>query len=277
MEEEHDMSNINIDFDISNEQYHLSDALSASGAKTIATKSLADFKYAKRDWVSAFDIGTATHTFVLEPELSSDVRCGPETRRGKAWAEQKEQADADGALLLTEPDYTLAIDMAQAVFNNEQAAELLAIDDMVAEASVFVKDGSTGADIRCRPDKWSQKSKIILDLKTTTAPDPDGFSRQVASFGYHIQEAFYRRAMREAGEHIERFVFIAVGKSAPHNVGIYELDEDALREGEYAVDYALEQFVAATESGKWNSGFERLQTLELPRWSFKFHRPQLEF
>jgi hypothetical protein len=37
-----------INFTMSNEEYHLSPALSASGAKTIALKSLAHYKYAER-------------------------------------------------------------------------------------------------------------------------------------------------------------------------------------------------------------------------------------
>ena len=52
---------------MSNEEYHLSDALSASGAKTIAMKSLAHYKYAERKESSIFDVGTATHTLVFEP------------------------------------------------------------------------------------------------------------------------------------------------------------------------------------------------------------------
>ena len=58
-----------IRYDMSNEEYHASDALSASGAKTIALESLFDFKYAEREHKAAFDVGTATHTLVFEPHL----------------------------------------------------------------------------------------------------------------------------------------------------------------------------------------------------------------
>ena len=44
---------------MSNEEYHLSDALSASGAKTIAMKSLAHYKYAERKESTAFAASTA--------------------------------------------------------------------------------------------------------------------------------------------------------------------------------------------------------------------------
>ena len=104
-----------IEYNLTNEMYHLSSALSASGAKTIAMKSLADYKHAKRDWVPAFDLGTATHLFVLEPNLAKNVWMGPETRRGKDWSQAKAEADEAGALLLTEGDYHLANSMAEAV------------------------------------------------------------------------------------------------------------------------------------------------------------------
>ena len=261
---------MSIQYDLTNEVYHTSKSLSASGAKTIAMKSLADYKHAKRDWVPAFDLGTATHTFVLEPDQAKNVWMGPETRRGKDWTQAKAEADEAGALLLTESDFHLANNMAEAVWNNPHAAKLLSDEGMIAEASIFAKDKATGAEIRCRPDGWIQDRRIVLDLKTTTQADPEGFGRQCASFGYHIQEAFYRRCMREAGEHIDRFIFIAVGKAAPFNVGIYELTEDSIAEGEAAVSYALEQYVMASSSGKWTSGYEDPRVLQIPRWAFKF-------
>ena len=71
---------------------------------------------------TAFDLGTAVHTLVLEPHLSSTVWCGPETRRGSAWKDQYAAAAEEGAILLTEGDYQIAVDMA----NSSLAADLLA-------------------------------------------------------------------------------------------------------------------------------------------------------
>ena len=96
-----------VKFDMTNEEYHLDPALSASGTKTIAMHDLATFKYAERKESTAFDVGTATHTFVLQPELSGEVWCGPETRRGLEWKQKKHDAEEAGALLLTESDYKL--------------------------------------------------------------------------------------------------------------------------------------------------------------------------
>ena len=254
---------------MSNEEYHLSDALSASGAKTIAMKSLAHYKYAERKESTAFDVGTATHTLVFEPQHANTVWCGPETRRGKEWNERKAEADANGALLLTEGDYKIAVDAANAVRSNKEVAKLLT-GDLVCEASLFAKDDRTGVNMRVRPDGWRRDIGALIDLKTTIAPDPEGFAKQVANFGYHIQEAFYRRAMGLLGHEIDRFIFISVGKEAPYPVGVYELDWSTLNEGDAAVQSALEQFAIAQNTGVWGYGYGELPTLQIPRWAFKF-------
>ena len=258
-----------IRYDMSNEEYHASDALSASGAKTIALESLFDFKYAEREHKTAFDVGTATHTLVFEPHLADTVWCGPETRRGKAWTEEKAAADAAGALLLTDSDYRLAKGMAEAVRANPDAAELLT-SQMTCEASVFARDHIYGVDLRTRPDGWRKDIATLIDLKTTVDASPEGFAKQAANFGYHIQDQFYRRVMTLAGHEIDRFVFIAVGKKAPHKVGVYELDWRTLDEGNAAVKYALEQYARAQETGVWDYGFGELQTLQIPPYALKF-------
>jgi hypothetical protein len=261
-----------INYTMSNEEYHLSPALSATGAKTIAMQSLAHFKYAQRKPSTAFDLGTAVHTLTLEPNLSKTVWCGPETRRGKEWKERKEEADVNGCILLTEGDYKVAVDMANAVRANSAAAELLS-GDLVCEASAFTHDAIYGVDMRCRPDGWRRDIAAIVDLKTTIDPSPQGFAKQAANFGYHIQEAFYRRCMTLLGHEIDRFVFIAVGKEPPYPVGVYELDWRSLEEGEEAVKFALEKFARAQKTNVWDYGYGDLQTLQIPPYSFKFTRP----
>ena len=124
--------------------------------------------------------------------------------------------------------------------------------------------------MRARPDGWRKDIATLIDLKTTVDPSPEGFAKQAANFGYHIQDQFYRRVMTLAGHEIDRFVFIAVGKSAPHKVGVYELNWRTLEEGNAAVKYALEAYAHAQETGLWNYGYEELQTLEIPPWAYKF-------
>lgn len=258
-----------IKYTMPNAEYHESEALSASGAKTIAMKSLAHFKYGEVKHSPAFDLGTATHTLILEPHMKKSVWCGPAARRGKEWTQLKEDADAEGAVLLTESDYEQANKMAEAVLSNAAAAEYLS-GDLVVEASMFAHDSIYNVDTRARPDGWRKDIAAIIDLKTTIDPSPEGFARQIANFGYHIQDQFYRRVMTLNGVEIDRFIFIAVGKEAPYAVGVYELDWRTLDEGKAAVKYALEQYAEAQKSGIWGYGYGELQTLQIPPYAFKF-------
>ena len=259
-----------INFDMTNEEYHShTNVLSASGTKTIAFDDLATFKYAERKESAAFDVGTATHTLVLQPELSDTIWMGAADRRGLAWKKTKLEAEEAGALLLTEGDYLLAHDMAEAVRANKAAAELLS-GDLVCEASVFAKHEPTGIDIRCRPDGWRRDIGALIDLKTTITSDPAGFAKQCANFGYHVQDQHYRMTMEAAGFEIDRFVFIAVQKSKPHRVGVFELDHESLVEGRAACQYAFEKFSRAQETNEWGYNFGDLQTIQIPRYSFQF-------
>ena len=260
---------MSIDFKMSNSDYHKLDSLSASGAKTIAQKGLRDFRYKKNKHLPAFDLGTAAHSMVFERDKLETVR-GPATRRGSDWINQKEECDKLGKLLLTESDYDHALAMSDSVLSNKYAADYINESSFVAEASVMVEDPTYNVPLRARPDGWLTDLDIIVDLKTTVDPSPEGFAKQVASYQYHLQAAFYERVMKAEGHELKSFVFIAVGKEYPHSCGIYTLDEDALREGRAAASYAIEKYAIARDANKWPSGYEDPRVLQIPRWAFKF-------
>ena len=272
----------NIDFNLSNEEYHSkSDVLSASGCKTIIGKTLSQFKYAKRTENPAFAVGTAFHSMCLEPDtVKETVMVGGDNRRGKAWAEAKAEADKRGAVLLTTEEYELCCNMTEATFANKQAASLLNSEMLIAEASIFSTDPDTGVKMRCRPDGWLKQKdntpSIVIDLKSTIDAG-EGFARQVVNYGYHYQESFYRKCMAQAGVPIDKFYFIAVCKTYPHDVGIYLLSEDTINEGDAGVRYGLEKFAMAQETGNWTSGHEEAQVIDIPRWGYKFSNPAIEF
>lgn len=260
---------MSIVYNLSNEQYHLDPSISSSAVKTVVQKSLAHWKYGERKPNVVFDLGTSVHTLVLEPHLASTVRCGPETRRGNEWKEAHAAAEAEGCVLLTEGDYRLAVDMAQAVRANPAAAQLLG-GNLTTEPSIFAHDSIHGLDLRCRPDGWRKDIAAIIDLKTTVDASPEGFAKQCANLAYHIQEAFYRRVMTIDGHEIDRFVFIAVEKEPPFAVGVYELDWRSLDEGKAAVNYGLELISKAAKAGDYGTGYGDLKTLQIPNWAFRF-------
>ena len=258
-----------VNHDLTNAEYHALPHLSASGAKTIALQSLADYKHGERKETTAMVVGSAAHTLVFEPQLADTVWQWDGRRAGKEYNAFKESADAAGAMVLNTAEYDKVHRMAEAVRANSAAAELLS-GTLVCEASVLTQDALTGVEMRARPDGWRTDIACLLDLKTTIDPSPEGFAKQAANFGYHIQESFYRRALELDGHEVDRFIFIAVGKDAPYKVGIYELDAESLNEGDAAVQYALEQYAIAQANDEWGYNYGELTTIRIPPFSFKF-------
>lgn len=254
---------------MTNEEYHNSPALSASGAKTIAMESLADYKYGEREPTRAMLLGTATHTLVFEPHLANTIFHTDARANSNAYKDLLAEAEAAGGVLLTTKEYDVARRSAEAVRANPDAAELLS-GDLVVEQSMFVRDEIFDIDLRCRPDGWRKDTATLIDLKTTVDPSPEGFAKASANFGYHIQDQFYRRCMMLCEQEVDRFVFICVGKKAPYKVGVYELCSQSLKEGGAAVEYALRKYSEALKTDVWDYEFGETLTVELPRWAFKF-------
>lgn len=79
-----------------------------------------------------------------------------------------------------------------------------------------------------------------VDVKTASDPSPRAFRNSVLDFGYHVQEAWYRRVAEEAGLTVNTFRFAVVGTDPERPyAACYELDDDLREEGELAVARAL--------------------------------------
>ena len=156
---------------MSNEQYHEDPAFSSTDVKMVSNKSLAHWAGNVRKESHAFDLGSSVHALLLEPEKDLVIR-GPETRRGKAWAELKEEADSTGKILLTESDFDLASDMAESCLKNEMANHLLTNDDLLAEASFFATDPDIDISLKTRPDGLLRNSGIVIDIKNLPRCQP---------------------------------------------------------------------------------------------------------
>lgn len=278
------MSGSDINYTMSNAEYHSHhDVLSSSGAKILALKTPAEFAhYIKMSKLKEGDEpteaqvkGTAVHTLVFEPHMEKMIWKGPEARRNsKEWKELQEEADEAGCLLLKPNVYEEVHDMARAVRANGEVEALLS-GSLVCEASVFTHDRIYDVPLRCRPDAWRKDIGVLIDLKTTVDPTPTGFGREVAKWGYHIQDQFYRRCMTLAGHEIDRFVFIAVGSAAPHLVYLYELDYWTLEEGASAVREALQTYSDCTKNNEWGyADAETIHMLSIPQYSYKFTQPE---
>jgi hypothetical protein len=249
----------------SNADYHADPAVSASHLHAIARSP---YHYWSRfldpnrkpvEPTAAMRLGSLVHCAVLEPdELLQRYGVAPD-RRTKAGKEQAERMATEGMEAVSESDMALALSMASSVRQHPAAYALLAQGK--AEQSFWWDDATTGLRCKCRPD-WYYGSTVV-DLKTTTDASPSGFARSVATFRYHVQASHYLAGLHGA----ERFVFIAVEKTAPYAVAVYELDAEAMAAGNELRLRDLRMIADCRATGEWPGYGDQCQTLSLPKWA----------
>jgi len=256
-----------------NEQYHADPAISASHLKAVMQSPYhywSRFLDPQRPVVeptTAMRLGTLVHCAVLEPDdLLQRYGVAPD-RRTKAGKEQAEQMAAAGIEAVTEADMALALSMAASVRQHPYAAALL--DDGKAEQSFWWDDLPTGLRCKCRPD-WFYSSTVI-DLKTTTDASPSAFARACATFGYHTQAAHYLN-----GTFADRFVFIAVEKTYPYAVGVYELDAAAMAAGAEQCRIGLQTISDCRAINEWPGYTTTCDTIAMPNWALST-TPTIDF
>ena len=249
---------------LSNAQYHAHDAISSSDVKMVHKSTLAHWKAKVYKSSTTFDIGTCTHSMVLE-DGKGMVR-GPDTRRGKAWTDLYEEAQANGETLLTASDYDLAQNIAHSVVFHP-AGRRMARGTTINEASFFATDPDTGLEIKCRPDSYWQEQGVVYDLKTCQDASPRGVAKDMMAYGYAIQAAFYLHVMQQAGMKADRFVFVNVEKTAPFAVSVNELSEEFLEWGKQQMHKTLSKIKEASDDGYYPTGWsDSVNVIELPRW-----------
>ena len=251
--------------DMTNEDYHARPVISSSDVKAVASKSLAHWKGKVWKDSSAFALGSAVHALVLEPEKNLVIR-GPEDRRGNKWKVDKLAADIDGKILLTEGDYDLAQAIAAPLINHEVVKGFISQPDFVAEGSFFATDPVTNVKIKCRPDGFVPSSGVVFDIKTTRDASPDGFPREIRSYNYDLQAAFYLRCLRAAGYDANTFIFVCVEKEAPYAVCLHALTDRYLEAADLRVTETLEKIHRAEAAGVFQTGWPLINHCDLPRW-----------
>lgn len=257
---------------MTNEEYHSSDAISKTGLWTIQTKSPFHYKNADKFESDAQRFGTAIHTAVLEPHaFEEQFMRASEDRRGNQWKDLKNTAELNNQTALTFSEYDDALRVRDALHKNPLIQKITSGDNAI-EHSGFWKDEETGVDCRCRPDLYNPKLKIMADLKSTRDARPNKFARAVSDYGYHMQDSYYRDGWNAAqGGAVDAFIFIAVESKAPFAHVIYELDDESFAVGKLLARQSLNKYAECKKNDTWPSYFDNVQTLKLSDWDKKMN------
>ena len=256
---------------VSNAEYHADPAVSASHLHAISRSPHTYFKrYIEpnrpvSEPTAAMRLGTFVHTAVLEPyDLDSRYAVCP-TRKGST---NYNRLIERGIEPVTQAQWDQAMAMCDSVRNHPEAAWLLS--DGKAEQSVWWDDLQFNLRCKCRPDWWN--GDIVIDLKTTQDASPKGFASSVAKFRYHVQQMHYLQ-----GTNAARFIFIAVEKEYPYNVGVYELDNDACSIGEELRQRDMKRIMICKKNNQWPGYSNDISTLSLPNYAANIELSSYDF
>jgi len=268
-------------FGMSDEDYHRDPVGGGSLSSTFA-RLLTEHVPAKaferrknRKPTKAMNLGKAAHAHALGagPELIVWEYDG-RTKEGKA--ERAEAADllaTEAAVAVTADERARILDMADALRSDAAVREIL--DACQAEVSAFWQEGPVWlrARIDLLRDVWA------YDYKTTTDVTRRGFSKAMATYGYHQQSEFYQRGLKALGHRAggAPMRFICQETEPPYLVQIHKPDDGAMWAASELNDRAIRVYADCKRTGVW-PGYDGLvaEPTPLPAWYFADHEDVLE-
>lgn len=256
-------------FDLPESDYHSHPtSLSVTGAKVLL-KAPALYKWQRENPVhkDVFDIGKAAHALVLDSGMENVYVAPFDNWQTKAAQAERKLARTEGLAPILPADWLTVCAMADALGQHKLAAQLLTAGE--PEVSAFCKDADTGVLRRSRFD-WIESSRVLVDYKTTACAEPGTFARSAASFGYHMQAAWYLDIAEDLELEPRGFLFIAQEKEPPYLVSVVELVADALDVGRGRNRRALQMYRDCETSGVW-PGYTtdtEITSIDLPRWAY---------
>ena len=251
-------------------EYHKAEGVSQSSLKYLRDKTPAHLKVAmetEKPPTPAMVLGSAIHDAVLLPEVF-DVcwHRGPDSdKRTKAGKRAWEDAEAHGASILKPADYDLVINVRDAIANHKYARQLLIGQP---EQSAFWIDEETGVLCKGRFDLIGERTRTLVDLKTTKDASKESFTRDIFKYGYYLQGSHYLKGAAALGLPIEHFAIIAVEKTEPFGVAIYRLTDDAIVAGEDELRPLMQLYAECKEFDAWHCYPEMVQDISLPHWAW---------
>lgn len=260
-------------------------SITSTGLKTIVNKSPAHY-YAgsplnPEPWPKTesktLNMGKLAHAWILEGgDMNARFVVVPDDLHGssKDYKAAKAEAEESGRPLLRQKDFDTVRAMADAM-NASIAAPMFRGSEK--EVTLAWTDKETGVWCRCRFDAIHlERPKrastwIAPDYKTAESGHPNDFTRSIATYGYHMQAAFYLEGMAAVtGDCPDVWAFIAQEKTPPFTVSVCQFDRVALEWGRLLVRKGLRTFADCLAADQWPSYADNAAVIVgLPAWEEK--------
>ena len=258
-----------------NEAYHAYDGISRSGLDLVSKSPLHFLAGGKPKSKRHLELGTALHTAILEPARFSEDYLILKGVKARTASEYKQAVKSRGSeTTLIESEAVNILGVQDAITDNE--AIFLELSDCdLFEVSAFVS--INGLLCKCRYDALNTKTAVSIDVKSTQSSAPEDFSKSVANYRYHVQDAFYSAIYAAiTGERLNAFKFLAVENEPPHCPMLYQLDGEARAIGQHEAEKDLEAYDQAMTSNVWRGYEHESKLLSLPNWAVSRYENELD-
>lgn len=232
-------------------------------------------RHVNRRPTKSMNLGKAAHAHALGagPELIVWEYDG-RTKDGKA--ERAAVADllaTEAAVAVTMAERDQILGMAEALIAHAEVAAILKASE--SEVSGFWQED--GVWCRSRYDLLNDERSH--DYKTCQDASRRGFSKAMASYGYHQQSEWYGRGLAVLGHPAAKYPmrFICQETEAPYLVQIHTPDDEAMDVARELNDRAIRIYAESMKTGIW-AGYDDLiaEPAPLPAFYFFDHADQLD-
>jgi len=254
------------------DDYVKSNALSATVLKALQ-KSVAHAVEASKyssDKSSAMKFGSALHESILEPEkfkANYTVLAEKLDRRKTAdkekWAKLVDTYGEDN-ILTTDEDFKLR-QVKRSIRQNQSVAKILSQVD-ITEKSLYWDEN--GIECKARLDAYSHKLKAVIDLKTTNDASPQGFSRAIFKYGYHLQASHYLTGARQNDMPVDKFIFIALETEPPFLCMAYVLGNETLMASHIYRSDLLPIWKKYLDDSIITGYSDKVEQIDIPQYAF---------
>jgi len=229
----------------SNEDYHKSISISASGLKYIYQNSVYHFLKRKPFSSKSMELGTAVHTILIEgrEKYFEDYFEMPEIGDLRK-KENRELRDslvkkADGKKIISYEEKEIIAGLLENFNKNELAKYYCKGEVELSHYTTF-----NDVDVRVRPDV--KTDLWISDVKTCQKSSKWAFKNDMYKYSYHLQATFYCDVL---GVDPKSFRFIACETNYPYYVEVYALSDSDIEKGRIAYKSALNDWKLYLETG----------------------------
>lgn len=279
------------------DEYHAIDAMSSTALRLLARSPWHLKNRVKVTPTRPMLNGTLAHCAILEADaMASRYVVVPEKapRRPTAaqWAAKNPSDDSMRAMdwwttfkdavgqreIVAHEDYEITKMQLEAVKADPEIAALLATGN--SEVSLFWVDRETGVYCKARPDHIHQLPDgrfVGLDLKATADDTPAGFSRSMASMGYHRQEAHYTAGIEAVLGEVSYWVFAVVSSAPPVLATPYRTDIETKSQARDEVSELLHLYAECRRRDYWPSYTADQRVIGLPAWARRSNEVEVSF